>query len=61
MAQDWIARALAGHAVWNLGQLDKATVRALDALVRRGVLAKSRLSWCNISAPKAVWHLPEAA
>ena len=61
MAQDWVSYALNGNAVWSIGQLDKATIRALNALVRRGVLVTSRLSWCNISTAKTVWHLPTVA
>ncbi len=58
--QDWIDRALGGAPVMDIGQLDKATVGALNALVRKGALAKSRQSFCGISALKTVWHLPMA-
>ena len=54
----WIAAALGGSEVWNIGQLDRDTIRALDRFVKSGRLVKSRRSWANISAPKTVWHLP---
>lgn len=57
--QDWIDTALSGESVWSIGQLDATTIRALDKLVKSGELAKSRLSFCGISALKTVWHLPE--
>ena len=56
----WIARALSGvGSVWNIGQLDKPTERALDKLVRKGRLIKSRARWCNISPLKSVWYAPK--
>ena len=57
----WVAQALRGSEVWNIGQLDAATVRELDRFVRKGRLAKSRRIWCNISGLKTVWHLPVAS
>lgn len=56
--QEWIETALGGESVWNIGQIDDATARALNKLVKQGRLAKSRLSWCGISALRTVWHLP---
>lgn len=58
-AQDWVDLALSGkHSIWNIGQLDKPTVRKLDALARQGQLIKTRARFCNISSLKSVWHSP---
>lgn len=57
--QEWIDGALAGDPVWSIGQITPVTARALDKLVKAGKLAKSRHSWCGISALKTVWHLPQ--
>lgn len=57
--QDWIDTALSGEGVWSIGQISDDTERALNRLVKKGTLAKSRLSWCGISPLKTVWHLPE--
>lgn len=57
-AQDWTDTALDGEPVWSIGQIDDATARALNRLVKQGWLAKSRLRWCGISGLKTVWHLP---
>lgn len=56
MAETWINHLMAGNPVWNIGQLDKATVRALDVLVRRGVATKGRVAWC-FGPMKTVWNL----
>lgn len=57
---EWVAVALSGVPVWNIGQIDKATARELDRLARRGVLVRGKYSFCNISRPKTVWSLPGA-
>lgn len=54
----WVERALSGHPVWNIGQLSKADVLALDRKVRAGLLVKRRAYWCGL-ALKTVWHLPD--
>jgi len=56
--QDWINVALSGKPVWNIGQIDKPTARALDKMVQQGVLEKDRAHWMHISPLKTVWHLP---
>jgi len=56
---DFVAHALAGNPVWNIGQLDRATVRALDALARKGQLVRTREHWCGLRL-KTVWRLPHA-
>ena len=57
--QNWIDLALSGEgSVWNIGQLDKPTVRKLDALARRDQLIKARARFCNSSPLKSVWHSP---
>lgn len=52
----WVANALRGSDVWNIGQLSRETVRELDRWVARGRLVKTRESWCGISGPKTVWR-----
>ncbi len=55
----WINLALLGtESIWNIGQLEQATVRALDKLVRQGKLVKTRARFCNISSLKTVWFSP---
>lgn len=60
-----IAEALNGAVICNSGQCDKATVRALDKLVKAGKLAKWRGHWypCaganyGIGPLKSCWGLP---
>ena len=60
MITDWVAHALAGNEVWNIGQLTRDTVRALDREVRAGRLEKTREAWQGL-AVKTVWHLPGCA
>ena len=55
----WVARALGNDPVWNIGQLDAATVRALDKQVKAGRLLKDRVSWMGISPLKTVWFHPD--
>jgi hypothetical protein len=38
--QRWIYRATDGHEIWDIGQLDPQTKRALDREVERGNLTK---------------------
>lgn len=61
-----ISEALNGAVICNSGQVDKATVRALDNLVRAGKLAKWRGHWypCaganyGLGPLKSCWGLPE--
>jgi hypothetical protein len=51
---DWTARALTGDPVWNIGQIDRATVRALDKLAKAGLLVKDRGLWAGL-VEKTVW------
>lgn len=52
--QAFIDRALDGE-VWQIGQLDAPTVRALDRLAKSGRLVKSRDHWCGLKL-KTVWR-----
>lgn len=61
-----VAEALNGVVIRASGQLDKATTRELDRLVRAGTLAKWRGHWypCaganyGIGPLKSCWGLPE--
>lgn len=56
--QDWINRALAGDPIWQLGQIDRPTERALNRLVRQGELRKHRVRFMGISPLKTVWCKP---
>lgn len=56
--QAWIDRACAGEAVWDIGQIDAQTARALDKLVRRGLLLKLRGSFMGMSPLKTIWAMP---
>lgn len=51
---DWIAAAL-DRPVWDIGQIDKATRRELDKLVRDGKLWKERSLWAGLCL-KTVWR-----
>lgn len=56
---EWIEIAKTGaDGVWQIGQIDKATARALDKLVRQGVLVKCRGRFCGISPLKTIWCAP---
>jgi hypothetical protein len=55
---EWIIRAIEQAPVWNIGQLDKATIAKLNRLVKAGVLAKTRAHWRDISPLKTVWFNP---
>lgn len=57
--QEWVGRALAGHPIWAIGQLDAATERALDREVRAGRLEKRRGHFCGLLPAKTVWCLPD--
>lgn len=57
-ADQWCERALAGEPVWNIGQLGKPTIAALDRLVRQGKLRRTRAYWCQLRE-KTVWCLPD--
>ena len=56
--EEWIERVLSGEAVWNIGQIDDETARALNRLVKQGRAIKARGSFCGISQPKTIWCLP---
>jgi hypothetical protein len=51
---NWIAKALATE-VWNIGQLDAATVRSLDKLAKAGTLVRTREYFCGLRL-KTVWR-----
>lgn len=56
---EWIEIALTGDdGVWQIGQIDKPTERALNKMVRQGKLCKARGRWMGISNPKTIWHRP---
>lgn len=56
---EWIAQALTGDdGVWQIGQIDDVTARALNKLVRQGRLCKARGRFMGISNPKTIWHRP---
>ncbi len=52
----WVYHLRQGNPVWDIGQLDKPTVSALDRLARAGEASKSR-EWWNGLRLKAVWRL----
>jgi hypothetical protein len=49
----WIETALS-QPVYNIGQIDKATAKELDKLVRAGKLTKERWLWAGMCM-KTVW------
>ena len=56
--QDWVNKALEDR-VWDIGQLDANTKKALNNLVAAGHLVKYRDRFCGISHPKTVWSKPQ--
>lgn len=57
--QDWCNRALDGNVVTNIGQLDRATVRALDKLAKAGKLTCWKEPWLGcIGRPRKHWRAP---
>lgn len=64
--QEILNEVMAGKVIVQIGQVDDATVRALDKLVRAGKLAKWRGYWYpsagsnfGIGPLKPCWGLPE--
>jgi hypothetical protein len=48
----WLNEAMtSAHGVWNIGQIDKATARALDKLVKAGKLVKSTGLFQGLMSP----------
>jgi len=58
MGDFWVRRVLAGTPIWDIGQLDRRTVKRLNRLVEKGDLECERVSWMSISRPKKVWFRP---
>lgn len=56
---EWVSRLRQEGEVWNIGQLDKPTMKALDQIVRNGEAAKTKELWCYL-LPKTVWRLTAA-
>lgn len=56
---EWIKQAQ-DHYVWNIGQLEAETVRALNAEHRAGRVGKTRELWCGLKM-KTVWFTTRAA
>ena len=54
----WTAIALSGErAVWDIGQLNKNHVAALNREVAAGRLVRHRAHWCGL-ALKTFWAVP---
>ena len=53
---DWLSWALAGNAVWDIGQLHPSDCKILNQAVKLGKLKKARASWAFISRLKTVWY-----
>lgn len=51
---EFVNRALRGELVWNIGQLNRSTIAALNHLVGRGDLVKTRADWQSLCT-KTVW------
>ncbi len=56
---EWIKQAQ-NYYVWNIGQLEPETVRALNREHRAGRVSKSRELWCGLRM-KTVWFTTRAA
>lgn len=54
----FVARALSGTAVWDIGQIGDATARKLNRLVKEGALLRCKGSWNGISPTKVLWCRP---
>jgi hypothetical protein len=54
----WTAIALSGErAVWDIGQLNKTDVAALNREAKAGRLVRHRAHWCGL-ALKTFWAVP---
>lgn len=49
VSQRIISEAVAGYVVCNIGQVNTATVRALDKMTRSGTLLKWRGKWFPVA------------
>ena len=58
----WIEIALSGELVVDIGQIDKATARELNRLVKAGKLARCRGFWSSmlVGPLKTIWAAPHA-
>ena len=60
MPIDWKSKVLSGEIVWNLGQLSRDQIKALDKLTRTGDVIKRQAMWPWVTigmVKKTVWLL----
>ena len=45
---DWLAEALSGRRIVNIGQIDESNTKRLNAAVKKGLLVKIKAPWTYI-------------
>lgn len=59
--QNWLENIENGGCVFNIGQLDKPTLKELNRLARKGAIAKIKTlwPWHTMGVSKTAYCLPE--